>query len=221
MKLRHVTPYHPQSNGLVERRFRDMGRTIKIFGQTQRDWDEILPIFLLTTRNKVNKTSGFSPAMMLFGEELRLPNAIDAKVETLHDQATEVQKLILRKAIVDKIANDKRRKLYEESVKTAQQRLEVIDWRVGQRAYCFEDRRVLGQSMKETISWSGPFEVVEVRQNTLVLLRKGKRMTVNQTKCVALKELHIPERDMKGRALDKEATDQKEQDRIMKEKIQN
>jgi len=204
----------------VERRFRDMGRIIKIFRTTQGDWDEILPIFLLTTRNKVNKTTGFSPAMMLFGEELRLPNAIDAKVEVLQDQATELKKLVIRKALVDKVVHDKKRKLYEESQKAAEERLETIGWRVGQRAFYYVDKRTLGQNKKTTISWSGPFEVAEVRENTLVLLRNGKKAVVNQTKCVALKELSIPERDMRGRVLDKEAADKDQQDKIMKEKVQ-
>ena len=40
------------------------------------------------------------------------------------------------------------------------------------------------------------------------------------SKCVGLKEPKIPDRDMRGRALDKEATVKKEQDRIMKAKIE-
>ena len=43
MRLKHSTIYHPQSNGMVERRFRDMGRSIKLFGGAVKDWDEVLP----------------------------------------------------------------------------------------------------------------------------------------------------------------------------------
>jgi len=205
---------------MVERRFRDMGRAIRIFGETHGEWDEILPIFLLATRNKVNKTTGFSPAMLLFGQELRLPNAIDAKVEEYHDQSTEYQKLLNRRALVDKVVHDKKYKLFQESEQEAQHRLELADWRVGQKAYMYVDRRIIGESRKGTISWCGPFDVVEVRKTTLVLLKNGKRVTANMTKCVGLKEPKIPDRDMRGRALDKEATDKKEQDRIMKAKVE-
>src|SRR5690606_14349364 len=90
MRLVHSTIYHPQSNGMIERRFRDMGKAIKIFGRTYGEWDDILPIFTLATRNKLNKTTGYSPAMLLYGEELRLPTAIDAKVEVWRDQPTEL-----------------------------------------------------------------------------------------------------------------------------------
>ena len=95
-----------------------------------------------------------------------------------------------------------------------------MDWRVGHRAFYYVSKRALGRKKTTTISWSGPFDVVVVRTNTLVLLRNGKKVTVNQTQCVALEELSIPERDMRGKALDKEASDRKEQDRITKEKLQ-
>ena len=149
---------------------------------------------------------------MLLGEELRLPNAIDCKVEIYQDQPTELQKLVVRKELVDKVVHEKRRKLFEKSEEAAPQRLETMDWRVGHRAFYYVSKRALGQNKKTTISWSGPFDVVEVRTNTLVLLRNGKKVTMNQTQCVALEELGIPERDMRGKALDKEASDRKEQD---------
>jgi len=174
MKLRHVTPYHPQANGMIERRFRDMGKILKIFGTTQKDWDEILPIFLLSTRNKVNRTSGYSPAMMLLGEELRLPNAIDCKVEIYEDQPTELQKLLVRKALVDKVVHERRRKLFEKSEEAAQQRLEAMDWRVGHQAFYYVSKRALGQNKKTTISWSGPLDVVEVRKHVGLASKRGK-----------------------------------------------
>ena len=192
MRLVHSTIYHPQSNGMIERRFRDMGKAIKIFGQTHGEWDDILPIFTLATRNKLNKTTGYSPAMLLYGQELRLPTAIDAKVETWHDQPTELHKLLVRRKMVDEVINNKKEKLHNESVQEAEGRFKLIDWKVGQKVYCYVDRRAIGQSKKEWIRWSGPFEILEVRDSVLVLSRNGKKITMNQTKCIALKEPEGP-----------------------------
>ena len=219
MRLRHTTTYHPQSNGMIERRFRDMGKAIKIFGKTN-EWDETLPAFTLATRNTINKTIGYSPATLLLGEELRLPNAIDSKVELWHDQTTELEKFLAKRKQIDEIIQEKKRKQYEESEKLAQERFESIDWKVGQKVYVYVDRRALGQSKKEWIRWSGPFDIVEVRQTTLVLLRHGKNVTINQTKCILLKDLHIPDRDLKGRVIDREPSDKKEQEKITQEKVQ-
>ena len=57
--------------------------------------------------------------MMLLGEELGLPNAIGCKVEIYEDQPTELQKLFVRKALVDKVVHEKRRKLFEKSAAPA------------------------------------------------------------------------------------------------------
>ena len=219
MRLRHTTPYHPQSNGMIERRFRDMGRAIRIFGETHGDWDDILPMFVLATRNKVNKSSGYSPATLLYGEDLRLPTAIDSKVAEWQDQPTELQKLIIRRRLVEEVIRQKKLKLFEESQDVARKRFERFDWKVGQQAYYYLDQRTVGQSKKATIRWTGPYEVVEVRDMTLVLLRDGRRITVSQSKCISLRNPDIPDRDMRGRALDKLATDHKLQDAITKEKV--
>jgi hypothetical protein len=39
----------------------------------QRDWDERLPLFLLAYRATNHDTTGFTPARLVFGRELRLP----------------------------------------------------------------------------------------------------------------------------------------------------
>ena len=187
MKIRHTTAYHPQSNGMVERRFRDMERAIKAFGTTHGEWDEIIPIFTLATRNKINKSGGYSPAMLLFGEELRLPTAIDAKVETWHDQPSELYKLYERRRIVEEIIKKKKLESYEESERKLEERFQNIDWQVGQQVFCYVDRRTVGQSSKGLVRWSGPFEILEVRKSTLVVSRNGKEITINQTKCIAVR----------------------------------
>ena len=186
MRLRHTTAYHPQSNGTVERRFRDMGRAIRIFGTTHGEWDEILPIFALATRNKMNKTTGHSPAMLLFGEELRLPTAIDAKVETWYDQSTELYKLFERRRLVEEVIKEKKLDAFEESQKKLEDRFKEINWEVGQQVFCYVDRRTVGQSSKGLVRWNGPFEILEVRQSTLVISRNGKRVTINQTQCISV-----------------------------------
>ena len=49
--LKTVVPYHPQGNGMVERRFRDMNRAVRIFATVKEDWEEILPQFVFGSRN--------------------------------------------------------------------------------------------------------------------------------------------------------------------------
>jgi hypothetical protein len=45
----------------------------KVVTSHQRDWDERLHLFLLAYRASTHDTTGFTPASLVFGRELRLP----------------------------------------------------------------------------------------------------------------------------------------------------
>jgi len=65
VKHQPVTPYHPQSNGEVERFFRTAMKIVKIAMSKQEDWKVPLEKFLLAYRNTPHKTTGVAPAEML------------------------------------------------------------------------------------------------------------------------------------------------------------
>ena len=71
-----TTPYHPKCDGGVERLIRMVTSVIFKIAEEQKEWDHYLPKVLLALRAPTHKTTGFSPSMLIFGSELRLP--IDA-----------------------------------------------------------------------------------------------------------------------------------------------
>jgi len=54
---------------------------------------------------------------------------------------------------------------------------------------------------------------------TLVLMRNGRKATLSKTRCIGLKELEIPDRDVQGRAKEGAASDAKQQSALMKKKV--
>jgi hypothetical protein len=69
-----TTPLHPQSDGMVERYVKTVKEHLrKVLSTHHRDWDERLPIFLLTNRASTHETRGTTPASMVSGRELCLP----------------------------------------------------------------------------------------------------------------------------------------------------
>ena len=69
-----MTPYHPASDGLVERFNRTLFMLLAMFvGEHRDDWDDLLPAVMMAYRSSVQESTGFSPYRLMFGEECTLP----------------------------------------------------------------------------------------------------------------------------------------------------
>ena len=68
---RRVTPYWPQANSEVERFNRTLEKAIRAANTEGKDWISELNTFLLNYRATAHCTTGKSPAVLLFGREIR------------------------------------------------------------------------------------------------------------------------------------------------------
>ena len=64
-----TTPYHPESDGTVERFNRTLLMMLAMFaGKNRDDWDDLLPAVMMAYRSSVHESTGFSPYRLMFGE---------------------------------------------------------------------------------------------------------------------------------------------------------
>uniref|UniRef100_A0A669D272 Gypsy retrotransposon integrase-like protein 1 n=1 Tax=Oreochromis niloticus TaxID=8128 RepID=A0A669D272_ORENI len=69
-----TTPYHPQSDGLVERFNQTLKNMLRKFvTETGSDWDQWLPYLLFAYREVPQASTGFSPFELLYGRQVRGP----------------------------------------------------------------------------------------------------------------------------------------------------
>ena len=74
VKKSRTTPYHPSSNGLVERFNQTLAKMIRSFvDRNHKQWDMYLPLLTAAYRSTVHPGTGFTPNMMMFGREVNLP----------------------------------------------------------------------------------------------------------------------------------------------------
>ena len=68
------SPYHPESQGALERFHQTLKSMLtKYCFETEKDWDDGVPYMLFYTREACQESLGFSPNELLFGRELRGP----------------------------------------------------------------------------------------------------------------------------------------------------
>ena len=74
IKKTRTSPYHPQSDGMVERFNRTLEAMLsKYVSDNQRDWDVHLPLVMMAYRSSVHEATTFTPYFMMLGRETCLP----------------------------------------------------------------------------------------------------------------------------------------------------
>lgn len=82
-KHNRTTPYHPQSNGFLERWHRTLKTAIKTY--EANSWSDSLPSVLLGLRTAFREEFIATPAELLYGQSLRLPgDFLEAKSQSCH-----------------------------------------------------------------------------------------------------------------------------------------
>lgn len=70
----HTTPYHPQSDGLVEWFNQTLQQMLSIFADENRsDWDNHIPFLLMAYRSSHQQTTGCIPNRLMLGREIAMP----------------------------------------------------------------------------------------------------------------------------------------------------
>ena len=68
-----TTPYHPPTNGILERWHRDLKGMLRKQENQQEAWDRLLKYCLLSFRASPHSTAEFSPFELVHGRNLRGP----------------------------------------------------------------------------------------------------------------------------------------------------
>src|SRR6266511_1288335 len=93
-KIRHnlSTPYHPKTNGLVERFNKTLCESLAKLNEERENWDKYISPTLFAYRIKINKSTQLTPFYLTYGRKAKLPfDNNDNETEiTLNDRVKEL-----------------------------------------------------------------------------------------------------------------------------------
>ena len=156
-----TSPYHPQTDGLVER-FNGTLKTMlrKFVQEYPKEWDKLLPYLLFAYREVPQESTGFSPFELLFGRHVRGPLDVmkdgwEEKENTGQDILTYVIEMRERLATMTELA--------QENLGKAQRRQKQWYDRKARNRELKEGQQVLvllpTSQKKLQAAWQGPYNV--------------------------------------------------------------
>lgn len=171
-----TTALHPQSDGAVERLIRTLVTQLSLFVDTsQSDWDLQVPMVMMSLRGAPHSTTGVSPAMMLFGREINLPGAL---VQGIPPMSPPVPSRLrypgwLRERLqhLHHLVRDRVNSITTRRKERHDLRAKDPQFLPGQLVWLFEPRRRKKRNPKLQSNWTGPFVVVEFKNDVVVKIR--------------------------------------------------
>ncbi|UYV84885.1 K02A2.6-like, partial [Cordylochernes scorpioides] len=172
-----TTPLHPQSDGMVERFNRTLTQHLTVFvNKNQRDWDQHLPMLLMAYRSAEHESTGYSPARMLFGHELRMPCDVllGRPEETFENTNEYISHLEERMLSIHQWAREKLHFSSEKMKDRYNVKTSHKTFKEGEMVWLHNPQRKKGLSPKLQYQWEGPYKIIKCLNDVIYRIQKTR-----------------------------------------------
>ena len=173
-----TTPYHPKSDGMVERFNKTLATMLSSYvNEHHTNWDILLPYVMMAYRSAEHETTGCTPNRLMLGREVMTPldliyePPVAAKLVPRHAWAWELQDRIeeAHRIVQEHVEGEiLRQKKYHD------QKLSWEQFSKGDKVLVFFPIRKPGRSPKFTSYWRGPFSVLKKNSDWTYLVNCGR-----------------------------------------------
>ena len=195
-----TTAYHPSGDGLVERFNQTLERLLSHYVEDhQRDWDVQLPAMLMAYRATPQASTGYTPAYLLFGKELCLPQDVAYGLPTAEiahaSQPAYVKDLRQRLAHAHSVVRKRLANVHQHQAKLHDAGAVRVTFSEGDLVWLLVPAIPVGTTPKLSKLWRGPFVVIGKLSDVTYRIENldtGKPQVVHVNR---LKKCHVrPER---------------------------
>ncbi|KAK9881313.1 hypothetical protein WA026_015439 [Henosepilachna vigintioctopunctata] len=166
-----ASPYHPQTNGSLERTHLTLKDYFKCYvNEDQNNWDEFLNLAIYAYNTNIHKSTHKTPYELVFGQQPKIPNIMSKPVQ---------------KPNYSELANDIARKLQiirksaRENQINAKEKSKGYYDKTHHRTYEFKenDLVLLYDSLKKKTNkklsknYKGPYKIIQIHDNQTATLK--------------------------------------------------
>jgi hypothetical protein len=172
-EIRHLlsTPYHPQTNGLVERFNRTLCESLAKITDGKEDWDQHIAPVLFAYRTSKQASTRLTPFYLLYGRKPQMPTTemneilhstlldrLFTLIEELPQQQEEARKNILK-------SQKKQKERHDRKVKP------IRKFKIGDKVLMYDAARDKHFTGKLRPKWKGPLYIHDVLPHDVFKLR--------------------------------------------------
>ncbi|CAC5408224.1 unnamed protein product [Mytilus coruscus] len=175
-----TTPFHPRSDGMIERMNRSINdMLLKYIKSHQKDWDLCLDFIMMAYNSTPHESTGISPYKLVFSQEMSLPidiitEQIDEMLPVPKYASTYIQELeerlkgahdLARKHL--KVSAERQKILYNTNVKRHNYEIGDLVWRN-------QKKKIPGLKLEIARQWTGPWVVVDKKSDIIFKIQHSK-----------------------------------------------
>ena len=174
-----TTPYHPQSDGMVERFNRTLEDMLsKVVNCHHRNWDDCLPLAMMAYRSSVHETTGESPVRLMFGREIQLPidlllGKCPVDSELCEPNVAYVKNLRDRLQCIHEVTRQSMLHSSDRQKRAYDLRQNCKSYKIGDAVYLHSTVRKPGTTAKFHLPWVGPFLVVGKVSDLIYMIQQS------------------------------------------------
>lgn len=191
-----TTPYHPCSNGQIERYNQVVVQMVRCFLEGQnREWDKHLPFLAMALHATVQRQTGFTPNMLMLGREVLQPVDLMlglTEFRAEHSPEGWIQKITAAMTDSHHLAREHLRTSQKKQKKDYDLRSHEKGYCTGDIVYLRDTSHIVGVSTKLKKPYKGPYLVTKAEHPLYTIQDQKRASTVHHDRLKVCNDRDIP-----------------------------